>query len=132
MFKQVITPGFYETDALGHINNTVIPMWFEKAREPIFKYFTPDLDPAKWRLILAGFDVQFLAETQYGEQVEIHTGIHKVGNSSLTIVQRAYQLQQRVAEGKCTLVQYDYQTKRSAPINDSIRTQLLQHLVNDE
>ena len=43
--KKIITPGFYETDALGHINNTVIPMWLEKARTPIFKIFTPDLDP---------------------------------------------------------------------------------------
>ncbi|WP_163831969.1 acyl-CoA thioesterase [Spartinivicinus ruber] len=132
MFKQIITPGFYETDALGHINNTVIPMWFEKTREPLFKYFTPDLDPTKWRLILAGFDVQFLAEIKYGEPVEIHTGLQKVGNASFVVSQRAYQRQQRVAQGNTTLVQYDYQTKRSVPIDDNIRAQLMEHLLSDD
>ncbi|MDE1464399.1 acyl-CoA thioesterase [Spartinivicinus poritis] len=132
MFKQIITPGFYETDALGHINNTVVPMWFEKAREPLFKLFTPDLDPTKWRLILAGFDVQFLAEITYGEEVEIYTGVHKVGNSSFVVAQRAYQRQQRVAQGNTTLVQYDYQTKRSVLIDDNIRSQLLEHVFTDD
>ncbi|MCX4027751.1 acyl-CoA thioesterase [Endozoicomonas sp. SM1973] len=132
MFTQIITPGFYETDALGHINNTVVPMWFEKTREPLFKFFTPDLNPAQWRLILAGFDVQFLAEICYGEPVEIHTGVAKVGNSSFVVTQRAYQRQQRVAQGNTTLVQYDYQAKRSVLIDDNIRTQLLEHVITDE
>lgn len=44
MFKEIIQPRFNETDALGHINNTVLTAWFEGARDPIFKLFTPDLD----------------------------------------------------------------------------------------
>ena len=37
MVTAVVTPRFYETDAFGHINNTVITGWFETAREPIFR-----------------------------------------------------------------------------------------------
>lgn len=44
MFKEIIKPRFNETDALSHINNTVLTAWFEGARDPIFKLFTPDLD----------------------------------------------------------------------------------------
>ena len=66
MFKEIIQPRFNETDALGHINNTVLTQWFEGARDPIFKLFTPDLDTKAWRLILASISVQFKAELFYG------------------------------------------------------------------
>ena len=71
MYSQTIQPRFNETDALGHINNTVVATWFEGCRDPLFRLFTPDLNPALWQLILAKFSVEFHAELFYGEQVEI-------------------------------------------------------------
>jgi len=53
MFSELITPRFSDTDALGHINNTMVPIWFEGARDPVFKLFMPELDPNNWQLILA-------------------------------------------------------------------------------
>ena len=47
MLVDTITPRFCDTDALGHISNTTLPVWFEGARDPIFRWFTPDLDPQK-------------------------------------------------------------------------------------
>ncbi|MEM9398560.1 MAG: acyl-CoA thioesterase, partial [Pseudomonadota bacterium] len=32
MFSKTLSPRFYETDALGHINNVTIAAWFEVAR----------------------------------------------------------------------------------------------------
>ena len=53
MLSEKLMPRFSETDVLGHINNTALPVWFEAARVPIFKIFTPDLDPKQWKLIVA-------------------------------------------------------------------------------
>jgi len=39
MISETIKPRFLETDALGHINNTVVPGWFEGARDPVFRWF---------------------------------------------------------------------------------------------
>lgn len=33
MFKEIIQPRFNETDASGHINNTVLTAWFEGAHD---------------------------------------------------------------------------------------------------
>ena len=58
-FKEIVATRFSDTDALGHINNTMLPIWFEGARDPIFKFFMPDLDLSKWSLILAKIEVSF-------------------------------------------------------------------------
>ena len=91
MLRETIKPRFLETDALGHINNTIIPSWFEGARDPVFRWFTPDLDVKKWRLILARFDVVFHHELFYEYPVELRTYIGKIGSSSFEVYQEAWQ-----------------------------------------
>jgi acyl-CoA thioester hydrolase len=130
MFKEIIQPRFNETDALGHINNTVLTQWFEGARDPIFKLFTPDLDTRQWRLILASIQVQFKAELFYGVPVELRTGISMVGNSSFEVHQEAWQKDQCCALGKAVLVQYDFAAKQKLLLNTEQKAALTEHLVS--
>jgi acyl-CoA thioester hydrolase len=124
MLEEIITPGFYETDALGHINNTVVPMWFEKARTPLFKVFTPDLDPNKWELILVKIEVEYVREIDYRTPVTIRTGIQDIGNSSFVIRQELFQDEELSARGQSTLVHYDYNQKKSQPLTTEARSEL--------
>ncbi|EKE67392.1 acyl-CoA thioesterase [Gallaecimonas xiamenensis] len=128
MFEMTLMPRFQETDALGHINNTVPAVWFEQAREPVFRFFTPDLDVRDWHLIIAGYQMQFKAELLYGSEVSISTQVSYIGNSSFRLLQRAYQNGQLCVEGETTLVHFDHKAKRSVPLPDSIRCNLEQHL----
>ena len=130
MFTEVMLPRFSETDALGHINNAVLPVWFEKAREPIFRLFTPDLDIHKWRLIIARITVDFLAELHYGNEVEIRTGLLKVGNSSMTIGHEAWQNGVCCAKGEAVMIHFDYGQKKAIPIPNAVRSELEQHLMD--
>ena len=130
MFKEIIQPRFNETDALGHINNTVLTQWFEGARDPIFKIFTPDLDTRQWRLILASISVQFKAELFYGLPVELRTAISRVGNSSFEVQQEAWQQGQCCAVGKAVLVQYDFAAKQKIPLSAEQKVSLSAHLVS--
>ncbi|WKE66003.1 thioesterase family protein [Gallaecimonas kandeliae] len=128
MFEMTLMPRFQETDALGHINNTVPAVWFEQARDPIFRFFTPDLDIKNWHLIVAGYQIQFKAELLYGAEVSISTQVSHIGNSSFRLLQRAYQNGQLCVEGETTLVHFDHQAKKSVPLPGSIRSSLEQHL----
>ncbi|SET72658.1 acyl-CoA thioesterase [Thalassotalea agarivorans] len=128
MFVQHIEPRFTDTDALGHINNTVIPVWFEGAREPIFKWFTPTLSPKEWRLILANISVNFLAQIYYGKTVEIRTSLSRIGGSSFTVFQEVWQDGKCCANGEAVMVHFDYKKQKSAQIPDDIRAQMQQHL----
>lgn len=129
MLSMTLEPRFVETDALGHINNTVLPVWFEQARTPIFKIFTPNLAIDEWELILAKIDVSFLKQIYYGQEVEIKTFIKSIGNSSFIVLHEAWQEEQKVAEGNAVLVHFDHETQKTKPIPDSIRTELSHHLV---
>ncbi len=129
MFTEVIQPRFTETDALGHINNTVIPQWFEKARDPIFRFFTPDLDPKDWHLIIARIEVDYKAEVFYNAEVEIKTWFSRIGNSSMEVMQQVVQGDRVCAEGKAVLIHYDWNEKKPKAIDGELRMALEAHLV---
>ena len=131
MFYYCLQPRFSETDALGHVNNTVVPVWFEQAREPIFKIFVPNLSVDKWNLIIARIEVDFVAELLYGEEVEVRTSLSKLGNSSMTIAQTAWQKGKVRAKGKAVMIHFDYAEKSARTIPTSIRTALESHLTSD-
>lgn len=120
MIQEIIRPRFCETDGLGHINNTVVAKWFEGARDPIFKWFTPDLDLTNWKLILAKITVDFHAELQYGAKVELRTYISRIGNSSFDVYQEAWQDDNKCASGTAVMVHFDYDAKKSQPISNAI------------
>ena len=124
MFSVTITPRFYETDAFGHINNTVIAGWFEAGRAPVFQIFTPAMDIQQLTLILARIEIDFVAQTHYGHDVTIKTGIERVGNASFVVIQEAWQNDVLVAKGKAVQVYFDFKTQKSDRIPDGQRAQL--------
>ncbi|XQU09031.1 thioesterase family protein [Halomonas sp. LY9] len=128
MFTRTIEPAFYDTDALGHINNTRLPAWFELARNDLFKLFTPDLNPKQWRLIMARMEVDYRAELFYGHDIEIRTYLTRLGNSSFTVTQEARQHGTLTNLGHTVMVQYDHQEKRAVPIAGALRDALEAHL----
>ncbi|MBN1144929.1 MAG: hypothetical protein JXA72_10935 [Bacteroidales bacterium] len=53
MLSTTITPRFGDIHGLGHVNNNIVSVWFETARNPFFRYFNLNHDLKKWDLILA-------------------------------------------------------------------------------
>jgi len=123
---------FYETDALQHVSNTALVGWFETARLPIFKYFTPDLDLNNWPLILANYNVDFLQQIYLADPVEVKTWISRIGNSSFVVYQELWQSKVKKAKGTTTLVRFDYASKKAVRIADGIRAKLEEHKIELE
>ena len=127
MLSETIKPRFQETDALGHINNCVVPAWFEGARDPVFRWFTPDLDVNNWHLILAKIDVSFHGELYYEHPVELRTYVARIGSSSFDVYQEAWQHGEMCSSGTAVLVYFDHYRKTSKPIPDEIRVLMQPH-----
>lgn len=133
MFVTTVAPRFGDIDGLGHVNNTVLPRWFEEARNPIFRMFSPNLDLTlgKWNLIMARIDFDFLGEMFFDGDVEIKTYVQKIGNSSFTLLHEAWQRGELRTKGTAVIVHYDFINKKSVPLPDDIRESLSEHLVAD-
>lgn len=129
MFHEVIQPRFSETDALRHINNTVFAVWFEGARTALFRIFTPELNLKQWPLIIARVTIDYHAQTQYGQPVEIRTFISRFGTSSFDVYQQAWQNGVKCATGTTVMVQFDYQRQTAIPLSPDIRAALQLHAV---
>lgn len=128
MFTEIIKPRFLETDALGHINNNTYGVWFEAARDEIFRIFMPKVNIKEWNLIMAHSSFDFLKEVFWGKEVVVKTAITKLGNSSIELNHAAYQDGNLCTIGKCILIHYNFVTKTSVKIPDDIRVILEKHL----
>ena len=51
MFSTLVTPRFGDIDGLRHVTNTVLPIWFEQARNEFYFYFNTELNFEKWNLL---------------------------------------------------------------------------------
>lgn len=128
MFVEDYTVRFYETDALGHVGNTVLVGWFEAARIPIFRMFVPELRLENWPLILANYNVDFVQQIFLQTPVQIKTWISRIGGSSFEVYQECWQNEALKAKGTTTLVHFNYEIKKSRTIPDDIRAVLTSHL----
>ncbi len=131
MFIQKLTPRFGDIDGLRHINNTVIPVWFETARNPIFRFFVPELTVTheKWNLIMAHTEFDFVGQLIYGTDVEVRTWIEKVGNSSFTTYHECWQDGTLGVKGRAVIVHFDFKAQKSVPIPEEIKAKLREHLL---
>ncbi|PXX90423.1 thioesterase [Marinobacter vulgaris] len=130
MFHLELEPRFSDTDALGHISNTTLPVWFEQARKPLFRIFHPTLEAETWPLIIARLEIDLMAQSYWHQPVEIRTGIGKIGNTSFHVVQEAWQSGKQIARGVAVLIHFDYEREKALPIPDGIRSKLSEHLMD--
>ncbi|MCQ2977625.1 MAG: acyl-CoA thioesterase [archaeon] len=133
MFKITVTPQFANIDALKHVNNNTIGNWFELGRNDIFRFFDPalDLQNNEWELILVRTEIDFIGQIFYNHDVEIRTYVLHIGNTSFIIGNEAWQEGELKAKGKCVLVNYDFNKQEKKVLNEKIREQLREHLINE-
>jgi acyl-CoA thioester hydrolase len=128
MFEFKILPRLSETDGVGHIHNTILPVWFEEARRDLFKIFNPELSLESWNLILRKYEIEFINQISHDKLVSIRTSIDKIGGKSIIVYQEAFQDIRLVASARTVLVYFDYSKGSPAEIPELIRKDLYQHL----
>ncbi len=129
MFSLTINPRFCDTDAMGHINNTVLPVWFLEGRESVLRIFNPSLSTEEVSLVLAKIEIEYLEELFFGRPVEIRTYVLRIGTSSILVGQEAWQEDGLCATGTATMVNFDKHSRKSVPIPVDIKKQLGQHVL---
>jgi len=127
MYLYDITPRFGDIDGLRHVNNTVIPGWFEQARNQIYRIFNPEFAFESWNLILARYEIDFVRPLVINGDVTVRTWVSRIGTSSYEISQEALQAGALCTRGSTVLVHYDFSTGRPVPIPAAVRERLREH-----
>ncbi len=132
MIETPIIPRVSETDGAGHINNTVIPIWFEGGRTEIFRVLTPDLDFKNWWVALVNMNIDYLAQTYFQDPAVVRTWVDKVGTKSFTLYEELWQGARLCAKGTATYVYFNYDDQEAKPVPENVRVALLTHSRNGD
>jgi acyl-CoA thioester hydrolase len=113
-----------DTDRQGHVNNAVFATFFETGRvemlyQPSHEFLSDDCS-----FVVAKSTIELIAEIHWPGQVDIGTGIVRIGNSSLVIAANLYQHGQLVATSETIVVQVSNITKTSTPISEEVKQKL--------
>lgn len=129
MFKTIINPRVSETDGVGHINNTFIPVWFEAGRNEIFKIFNPDDSFDDWKMVIINTNITYRNQIYFGSDAIVKCWIKNVGTTSLTLYEEIWQNEKICATSETVYVNFNKMKGKSEEIPDHIRTILNTHYI---
>jgi acyl-CoA thioester hydrolase len=123
-----LQPRFRDTDAMGHINNAVYITYLEVARQYYWRALDNASDYRRVPFILAGVSIDFRSEALVQEVLELAVRCDWIGTKSFGFTYRIHEKTsgRLVVEATSVQVCYDYETKKSQPMPDSLRRRLEQ------
>jgi acyl-CoA thioester hydrolase len=115
---------FRDVDAMGHVNNAVLATYVEQARIEYLRHLGVLDGPLFMGMILARLEIDFLAPTQPGGEVEVGVRASRSGNKSFQLDYELRQGEREIARASTVLVAYDYERAKSMPLPDEWRERL--------
>ena len=117
------TVRFSDQDAAGHVNNVALCAYLETARLTFIRDMGMMADAGDGvRGISAGMTVSFLAESHWPGQVELGSGVMRIGRSSITIGAAGFKDGVCIVAAEMTVVQL--QDRQPHPIDAGLRKKL--------
>lgn len=117
-----------EQDGFGHINNMYFIRWFESARIAYLRKCEVQMTTAGVGPILAAVNCNFRKQVKYPCSVIVGSRITKIGRSSMNMEHALWiqspdgQAGELAADGKSTVVMFDYQRQKPVSIPEDIVT----------
>ena len=125
---------FADCDLLGHVNNAKYLTYIEAARIDLWRtqlgflrsHVIDEHGKRGHGFILARCEIDFKAQTRYGDTLEVRLGLGAFGRSSLTYDYDVVRTSDGVvvATAKTVQVWFDYDANRSLPISDELKLKL--------
>lgn len=132
MFKKILTPRISELNGARHIGHYVIPVWLEEGYIEIIRLFNPDINwDAETTLFLANMNIDYKHEMILGKDVEILTGVKKIGKTSLVLNQKIFQEGILCAQAVSTFVNFSRDAKKSTLLPLPAIEKLKNHLMEN-
>lgn len=115
---------FADLDALGHVNNNAIGVYFESGRVSLMEACGRFGTGSTWSVVLARSVTEFKAELLYPATARIGLRVLRLGNSSLTLGIAIFRDDTCIATQEAVCVIVDAVTHRPMPLPADLRTAL--------
>ena len=108
MFVTNIQIRFNDIDQMGHVNNAVIMEYLDLGKDAFFS--SHGLSPTKsdFTVMVVHYDVDFSAQIHYHDRIHVETEIEKIGNKSVTVLQRVVNTETNTLCVECHTVMAGY------------------------
>jgi acyl-CoA thioester hydrolase len=112
---------FGDTDAIGHVNNSVFSVLCESGRVSLFRTRIDPTLPKGRYFVIAHLSIDFLAELHYPGRVRTGTWLTRLGRSSMSLEQVIVAGEALAARAKAVCVLMDRATRRPVAFGDETR-----------
>ena len=112
---------YCDTDRQGHVNNALFSSFLETGRVELLYNPEKPLYSDGGAFVIASQNLNLLSEIRWPGKIDIGTGLTKVGNSSIKLVQGLYQNGNLCATAETVIVQMDEETRGSKPLNEETK-----------
>ncbi len=125
---------FADTDALGHINNSAYVLYIESARVGFLVATGMEVST----LVLARLEIDYRMQVHFDAHASftdpanglvVESQVERIGNTSITLLQRIVFKGEIAAEVRTVVVNFDYKTKAPAVVSENTRSKLGEFLV---
>jgi acyl-CoA thioester hydrolase len=129
-FTTLLKVRSYELDAYGHVNHAVFLNYFEQARVEFLEQqqlsFGSLWDDG-YIFVIVRAEVDYLHPLLMFDEIEIHTEITGIGNTSVTLSQDTHKLpgETLVCRGKFVAVFLDKKSRKPVSVPDRFRKEFL-------
>ncbi len=122
---------FCDTDMLGHVNNAIYSSVYEAGRtEMLGRAGMLDLRRG-FSPVIVRVEIDYLREMNWPGDVIVETAVHKIGNKSMHLRQRAMLGGELVSRAASVLAVIDTSTRRAVVLPDEWRAALVEFLEPD-
>lgn len=118
---------FSETDAFGHVNNTVAFVYFEQAR---LEFFESKGLMEEWMkgqgliIVTADLHCDYVAQIKYGDTVQLGVKIYRMGSSSMDVHYVGLVNGKPALFGRGSLVQIDAYSGKASPFQTTFKEKI--------
>lgn len=125
-FTYSVVVQYHDLDSAGHVNNAVYLHYLEDARMYFLRRIYGRYDIPDLNIVLASLNINFRAESGFGDTLVVRIRLTEIGNSSWTFYFEILdkRTKWRVCDGESVQVMFDYKKRRKMMISPGLRKRL--------
>ena len=117
---------FNDIDQMGHVNNAVIMEFFDLGKDRFFRARGLPPEEGDFTVMVVHYEVDFRSQIHKSDPIAVETEVERIGNKSLTVLQRIVEQGTGRLCAECRTVMAGYRRSIAASdvIPDDVRARL--------